>query len=401
MYLYYLFAAIVIWIGLQSLFSGFRYAAYVRRECGRPRHDFTPYASIIAPCRGLDRGLKENLKRLFIQDYPDYEIIFVTDDAGDLCVGVIEEVRRAFASTKNPTQIIFAGKASDSGQKVHNLRSAVTELNPRSEVLVFVDADARPTKTWLRSLVAPLRDEGVGAATGYRWFFSENGGLMSQLLSVWNASIASALGERGDKNFCWGGSTAIRRSTFERLRIHERWRGTVSDDFTVMRALREVNLPIRFVPACLTASLEDYDFNQLLEFTNRQLQITRVYAPQFWRAALLGGLLFNSIFFGGLILILVRLSLGLSIIIPLILSCTIFFLGTAKAYVRWKAVSIPLAEYAPELRKSLVAHVFLWPLGAVLFFYNGIVAALSRRILWRGIGYELKSPTEAVIISRE
>ncbi|HLE63001.1 MAG TPA: hypothetical protein VI750_07675, partial [Pyrinomonadaceae bacterium] len=87
--------------------------------------------------------------------------------------------------------------------------------------------------------------------------------------------------------------------------------------------------------------------------------------------------------------------------IPLMLLCTIFLLGTAKAYVRWKAVSIPLAGYGKELRKSLAAHVLLWPLGAILFFYNGIVAALSRRIVWRGIGYELKSPTEAVIISRE
>jgi hypothetical protein len=66
-----------------------------------------------------------------------------------------------------------------------------------------------------------------------------------------------------------------------------------------------------------------------------------------------------------------------------------------------KAVSIPLSGYTKELKGSLAAHLLLWPLGAVLFFYNGIVAGLSRRIVWRGIGYELKSPTEAVIISRE
>jgi ceramide glucosyltransferase len=401
MYLYYFFGIIVTLIGLQALLNGFRYAAYVRRECALVLPDFTPYASIIAPCRGFDSGLKENLRALFIQDYPAYEIIFVTDDKSDPCVEAIEELRETLASSKLPTRIVFAGKASDSGQKVHNLRLAVTALDTRSEVLVFVDADARPAKTWLRSLVALLHDEQVGATTGYRWFLSAKGGLMSQLLSVWNASIASALGGRGEKNFCWGGSTAIRRSVFERLQIRERWRGTVSDDFTIMRVLREANLPIKFVPACLTASLEDYDFHQLLEFTTRQLQITRVYAPQFWRAALLGGLLFNSIFFGGLVLLLVRLILGLPVTILLVLLSTIFFLGAAKAYVRWKAVSIPLAGYASELRKSFPAHVLLWPLGAVLFFYNGIVAALSRRIVWRGITYELKSPTEAVIISRE
>ena len=43
---------------------------------------------------------------------------------------------------------------------------------PRSgdEVLVFVDSDARPEKSWLKKLVAPLADETLGASTGYRWF---------------------------------------------------------------------------------------------------------------------------------------------------------------------------------------------------------------------------------------
>lgn len=401
MRIYYFFAIVAIWFGIQSLISGLRFASYVRRECARGRSDFLPFASVIVPCRGLNDGLTENLATIFNQDYPAYEIVFVTGDENDPCVGVIEGIRNRYTSRGIPSRLVFAGKARDSGQKVHNLRRAVMELDPRSEVLVFVDADARPAQTWLRSLVGPLADEQLGATTGYRWFLSAKGGITAQLLSVWNASIASALGEREDKNFCWGGSTAIRRATFERLAIRDRWQGTVSDDFTVMRVLQEARLPIKFVPACLTASLEDYNFRELLEFTTRQLQITRVYAPHFWRAALLGGLLFNSVFFGGLVLIVMRVILGLSYTVTLVLVITMFLLGAAKAYIRWRAVGIPLANYRRELRKSLLAHVLLWPLGAVLFFYNSLVAAFSRRIRWRGIGYELKSPTEAVIISQD
>jgi len=44
------------------------------------------------------------------------------------------------------------------------------------------------------------------------------------------------------------------------------------------------------------------------------------------------------------------------------------------------------------------AHLLLWPLTAVLFLYNALAAAASRRIVWRGITYELKSPTETEII---
>jgi ceramide glucosyltransferase len=398
MYVYYFFAVVAIYLGIQSLRSGNRYANYVRRECAQPLEDYSPFASVIAPCRGLDRGLKENLASLFKQDYPAYEIIFVTDSSGDPSVETIESLRRESTVSSS---IIFAGKAFDSGQKVHNLRQAVTTVDPCSEVLVFVDADARPGTTWLRSLVAPLKSEQLGATTGYRWFLSQDGGLMSQLLSVWNASIASALGEPSDKNFCWGGSTAIKRSVFEKVGLSERWRGTVSDDFTVMRVLREAKLPIKFVPACLTASIEEYDLHQLLEFTTRQLQITRVYAPQFWRAALLGGIIFNSIFFGGIALAILRLIQGKSIVVLLTILLVMFLLGTGKAYLRIRAVAIPLAQYPAELKRSFWAHVLLWPLGALLFLYNSIAAAMSRRISWRGIVYELKSPTEAVIISRE
>jgi hypothetical protein len=37
----------------------------------------------------------------------------------------------------------------------------------------------------------------------------------------------------------------------------------------------------------------------------------------------------------------------------------------------------------------------------VLYLGNALIAGFSRRIKWRGITYELKSATEAVIISRE
>src|SRR6185295_5426524 len=196
--------------------------------------------SVIVPSRGLEDGLYENLAALFQQDYASYEIIFVTDQAADSSLSVVEEIRRANDGAERiSSRIVLAGDAVDCGQKVHNLRSAVAEVDPRSQVLVFVDSDARPQSNWLRSLVAPLVDERLGAASGYRWFIPQRGGLASQLRSVCNASIASALGSRQDNKFCWGGSTAIRRSTFERLQISERWRGTVSGDFTLTRVLQQ------------------------------------------------------------------------------------------------------------------------------------------------------------------
>jgi hypothetical protein len=76
-------------------------------------------------------------------------------------------------------------------------------------------------------------------------------------------------------------------------------------------------------------------------------------------------------------------------------------LGSLKSYIRLRAVSEPLEAYHKHLFAGIFAHLLLWPLASALFLINAIAAACSRRVEWRGITYELKSATEAVIIRRK
>ena len=153
------------------------------------------------------------------------------------------------------------------------------------------------------------------------------------------------------------------------------------------------------MPACLTASLEDCTSAQLFEFTTRQLKITRVYAPHLWRFVLISNLLFVAVFFGGIALAATRAALGLNIEWPLAVVSVVFLLGVWKSFFRLRAVALVLEDRHAELRAGVWAHLLLWPLTAALFLHNSLAAALSRRIVWRGIEYELKSPDETAIIS--
>jgi cellulose synthase/poly-beta-1,6-N-acetylglucosamine synthase-like glycosyltransferase len=401
LFIFYFFAAISIFLGLLSLRSGVRFVRYLQSEINKELPEFMPFVTVFVPCRGLDDGLKENVVSLFGQDYPAFEIIFVSDTA-DPAFAVIEEARRSFQKQTGPViSTMVAGPATDSGQKVHNLRAAVKAAAPQSEVFVFADTDAQPQKFWLRALVAPLADEKIGATTGYRWFVPVNGGLASHLQSVWNAAIASALGKRGDRNFCWGGSTAIRREMFERLKIAEHWQGTVSDDFTMTRTLHEAGLPIKFVPHCLTPSFQCSSFRDVIEFTTRQLKITRVYASHLWRSVLIGSAIFSLAFFGGLALVITRAVAGLSFATPLVLVLLMFAMGAAKSHLRLRALGLVIPNERMRSWTTTLAHVCLWPVASVLFLYNALAAAFSQRITWRGIVYELKSPAETVILSHE
>ena len=402
LYTFYFFAGISLILGLLSLRGGVRFVRYLQKETAKELPDYTPFATVFVPCRGVDEGLKENILSLFAQDYPAFEIIFVSDSAGDAAFAVIEEARQSFHKQTGPViSTIVAGPATDSGQKVHNLRKAINNAHPQSEVFVFTDTDAQTQKFWLRALVAPLRDETFGATTGYRWFVAREGGFTSHLLSVWNAAIASALGERGEENFCWGGSTAIKRLTFEALRVADRWKGTVSDDFTITRVLQEAGRAVKFVPQCLTPSFHRSTPRELIEFTTRQLKITRAYASHLWRSVLIGSVIFTVTFFGGIAFVIVRAVLGASFATPLVLLLLIFAMGAAKSHLRLKAVGLIIDDEAMRRRTTTLAHVFLWPIASLLFLYNALAAALSRRITWRSISYELKSPTETVILARE
>ncbi len=390
--IYYFLAATLVWLSFKSFRGGLEYLKFFRTELAQPKSDFTPFVTVLAPFRGIDDGLEDNLKALVEQTYPQFEIIFVGDDANDPAIPFIKDV------LSPNSRLMIAPKATGMSQKVENLRSAVKATDERTEVFAFVDSDVRPSDDWLRSLVGPLKDPDIGATTGYRWFISRKPTFASELRSSWNASIASALGPQTRSNFCWGGSMAIRRDVLERLQIHDKWKGTLSDDFVVTRAMNEVNMPIVFVPQALTASIGDCGWAEMLEFTTRQMKITRVYAPRLWLMSLIGSGLFVSVMTSSIMILLLSDQIfSLTMAVITLGAVTIF--STAKALLRLQAVRMVLTDYEIELKRQRVSQYTFWLLTPLVFLINSIAALLSRRFTWRGIVYELKSPTETVIIS--
>jgi len=337
--------------------------------------------------------MNANLGSLLVQDFPAYEVIFVVDDPRDPARPVIDSLIRTNAAAR----LLVADKALESGQKVENLRTAVLHANGRSEVFVFVDSDTRVSQDWLRYLIAPLEDPNVGAASGYRWFISEEPSFATELRSAWNASIASALGPNTRSNFCWGGSMAICRDNFERIDMGEKWRGTLSDDFALTRSLRSEGLPIVHVPQAITATLESCTFRELLEFTTRQMKITRVYMPHLWLMSFIGSAIFCGVMTSAIVIALSSresFSFWAAVItLAFVTACSV-----SKSWLRLKAINLSLPQYSAELRRQLLTQNTLWLLTPPIFLYNCVRALFSRRMVWRGTKYELKSPTETVII---
>ena len=254
-------------------------------------------ALVLAPCKGANVELEENLRALFCQDYGDYEIALIVEDAADAAAWVIRRLMAAHPTVAS--RLIVAGRAAAGGQKVHNLRAATAELAAEIRALVFVDSDARPRPEWLRLAMARLAEPGVAAATGYRWFVPERTSLAHCLLYGVNSTIMS-LFSRDNRCLVWGGSWAIRRDIFDQIGLHRAWEGTSSDDLVASRELRRAKCLVRFEPACVNASPLDASFGQAISFLRRQYLITRQYAPGWWLAAVLAATFRTAVFFGTL-----------------------------------------------------------------------------------------------------
>ena len=390
-----IFAAILVWFSFKSLIGGISYLSFFRSELQKPLAVPTPFATVICPCRGIDDGMEANLAALLAQDYPAYEVIFVLDDALDPAAALI---RRSIDSGRIASKLIIAPKAAESAQKVTNLREAVLHADDRSEIFVFVDSDTRVSGMWLRYLAAAVEPDNVGAASGYRWFISEEPTFASEMCSVWNASIASALGPNTRSNFCWGGSLAMRRNVFDMIQMRDKWKGTLSDDFAVTRAVQAADLDIMHVPQAITATIESCSLGQLLEFTTRQMKITRVYMPHLWLMSFFGSTLFCGVMLSAFLIVVLSRENTFAVWAAIATLVLVSAFSIGKSWLRLKAIRMTLPQYERELSRQFLTQNTLWLLTPALFLYNSIAALLSRRMIWRGTRYELKSPTETVII---
>jgi ceramide glucosyltransferase len=390
--------------GVFSLLEGQRYLSFVRESLKRPLKAFTAPVCVICPCKGIDVGLEANLAALLSQDYPDYELVFVIaqreDPAGSFIEGAI-----SLSGMQEKATLVIAGSSSGRGEKINNLLKALSRVSERSHVLVFADSDACPAPDWLDNLVRPLADPQVGACTGYRWYLPVKGGFWSSLLSAWNGSVATTLGDHG-RNFAWGGSTAITRDVFDSAGVADAWSKAVSDDYALTRAIQKAALGIRFVPQCLLVTREDASLRSLLEFTTRQVIITRVYRPAAWWVGIISHSLFAVCFFGQIVALAgkVMMQAGGSgpisnVYVMMAASVAlIYLLGSLKGVLRVKSAVLALAVYRKDILKSWWMFCLLWPLVSVVFLYNFIRSATTRRITWRGVCYELRSPSETVIV---
>ena len=107
------------------------------------RHPLVPTytAPAVIPVRGAD-----NLPRLWSalcrQKFPVWRLVFSLEAESDPGHAILKRLIAATAE-RPETEVIVAGIATDTGQKIHNQLAALATLRPADEIVVFADADIK------------------------------------------------------------------------------------------------------------------------------------------------------------------------------------------------------------------------------------------------------------------
>ncbi|MCH9021762.1 MAG: glycosyltransferase family 2 protein [Planctomycetes bacterium] len=395
---YVLLVVVSVW-QLFTVYLAGKHFLYVLKKYRLRVRKYMPRTALIAPCKGIDTAFERNVSAMFELDYPDYEIVFVVESKSDPAYEVLSRLLEAQKNKgKSNGSLIVAGVTQRCSQKIHNLLAGWDSLDEGVEVLAFIDSDVCPKAHWLASLVAPLKRKSVGASTGYRLYVPTQSGLSSCVLSAVNALIASTLGPHR-LNAAWGGSMAIRKEIAEKIELRQAWAFAGTDDYTLTAAVKKAGLRIYYVPACLVASYDHMSWSQLFSFATRQFIITRVCMNPLWRLALANFFLYVVVFWSSLFYMFHLLAIGSSDWVPVaIFPGGIAAVSALKAMARQYLVMKILPEDRRKLAFPALVDICCQPLLAVFTLVSLVTSATTRKIVWRGVGYTLHSPTRAEII---
>jgi ceramide glucosyltransferase len=223
--------------------------------------------------------------------------------------------------------------------------------------------------------------------------------LATALLAAWNASVVTMLGPH-NKNFCWGGGTAIRRAVFEQIGVPEAWQNAFSDDYSLTTMIERSRRQIVFLPECLTPSYVQTEFAGLLEFTDRQMRITRVYRFQMWATAFATHFLYCFTLLLGLI-VAINLTIESRPAFQVVsLLCLPILLAAIRGAIRVIGVTEALPAFRTQIMSQSWIYILLGIFVPILYLVNFATSAIGRKIRWRGIDYELISPEQTHVLTR-
>ncbi len=355
---------------LLVLYSTFRFF-WGAQDRLSPDSGFTPPVSNLKPLRGLDPEAYENLASYCRQDYPDYELIFCVGDENDPSVPVLEKLKRDFPERQ--VRILIGSGRNAINDKVGKLVRMVNEA--RHEVLVINDSDVRVEPSYLRTVVAPLRDAKVGGVTclyvsiddkTFTQALQSVGMMCDFFPGIFVARLLDGV------KFTFGQTIVTTRSRLKAFGGYEAIENRPADDLLVGRYIAEQGYEVELLPYAVK-TVPDYDsFKDLFIKRLRWLTVMRHLRP--WGHV---GLTFTQGLPWCLAVLLVHPSDGIGII---------YF----SAYLAFRLAITWLVGSRGLKQSRLWKKMPLFAIWDATAFIVWLLTFGRRRIRWRNVDYRIR-----------
>jgi len=339
---------------------------------GARRTQNLPPVSILKPLKGTDPDIYESFRSHCLQDYPEFEIIFGVSDPNDSAITSVQQLQKEFPGCA--IHLVVASNQLGANLKVSTLAQMLPTA--RYEHLIVNDSDIHVERDYLRRVMAPIADSGVGMVTClYRGIASATLGSRLESLGISTDFCAGVLVARlleGGLHFGLGSTLAFRRTDLERIGGFKAIVDFLADDYELGRRIAGLGLKVRLSDVVVETHLPAYDLHA---FWAHQLRWARGL-----RDARPGGY-FGLVSTFGLMWALLNLTAAQAAPWSWTVLGGVVMLRLAAALTVGRGV----------LRDAyLLSNLWLLPIRDLVAFAVWLASFAGHTVVWRGDRFELK-----------
>lgn len=344
------------------------------RRSGAPSGSVLPAVTLLKPLHGAEPRLRENLESFFQLNYSDYEIVFGTRHAGDPALAVVDALRRRYPYV--PVKVVLAGEPDRPNAKVCSLVRMVAAAS--NDFLIMSDSDVHVAPNYIREVLPPLLNPGVGLVTClYRGV--PTGGFWSRLealgMSVEMTSGVLVADWLEGMKFALGPTMATRKDVLNKIGGMGALADYCADDYVLGSMIAAAGLEVVLSHHVIDHVVLNQSMRQSLSHQARWMKSTRCSRPL---GHLGSGMTFATPF--GILGFAASLGTGHPGLAVATLLAALANRMVQALVVGWGIVADPYA----------LRYCWLYPvrdlLGAVLWAWSFVG---GRTIIWRNQRYRL------------
>ena len=238
-----------------------------------------PPVTLLKPVHGAEPQLRDSLESFFRLDYPQFEIIFGARTADDPAFATVRDLMRIYPRVS--VKLVTSGEPRWPNAKCWSLAKMVSEASFNH--LVISDSDVEVAPDYLRQLMPPLLEPGVGCVTTvYRgkptdglWARLEALGMSVEMTS--GVLVAEML--EGMK-FALGPTMAIRRDALDAIGGFANIAEYCSDDFLIGKWIAAAGYTVVLSPHVIDHVILHESLRQSLTHQTRWMKSTRYSRPK-------------------------------------------------------------------------------------------------------------------------